>query len=77
MSSIILILKKIKKIVFLDIDFFLLYTIRVIREMRVQIPRWPATVKLSYFLLTKSECLIVIIIESSALYYEFYSFLNL
>ena len=59
MSSIILILKKIKKIIFLDIDFFCYILFDAMREMRVQIPRWPATVKLSCKELTKSECLIV------------------
>lgn len=54
-------IKEDKKTVFLDIDFFLLYNFRAIGEMRVQIPRWPATVKLSCEKLTKSECLIVTI----------------
>ena len=49
MSSIILILKKIKKIIFLDIDFFCYILFDAMREMRVQIPRWPAAVKFSYF----------------------------
>ena len=47
MSSINIYVKEDKKTVFLDIDFFCCILFCAMREMRVKIPRWPATVKLS------------------------------